>query len=116
MIFPITKRPLVGWGDEREDNVIRTEIDAGYRVTRPRFTKARVPQWGPFTWQYLTDEEYQTLMDFYDNTTGSGSAMFEFTAYTRGQEITRNVRFASPPKATYYGYGYWLVQCTFEEV
>lgn len=116
LVFPITRRPIANWNDDREDNVLRSETDAGYRITRPRFSRPIVPAWGPFTWQHLTDAEYQALMEFYDNDTGSGSAMFEFTAYTRSREITRTVRFASPPKANYIGYNKWLVQCTFEEV
>jgi len=111
IIFPITRRPITPWDSEREDNVIRSPMEAGYETTRPRYTKVR-DNLGPFTWQYLTDADYQTLMNFY----GANCALiFQFSVSTRTRTITKNVRFAAPPKASYVGMDKWLVQCTFRE-
>lgn len=115
LIFPIKRPPIVTWNQEREDNVYRSPAEYGYKMTRPRFTKARRTL-GPFTWQYLNDAEHEILMDFYDNITACGSLPFQFTVSTRSRKITKNVRFSAPPKETYIGYDKWLVQCTFEEV
>lgn len=115
LIFPITRKPITPWQEEREDNVLRSQKDAGYKVTRPRFSRT-MSIMGPFTWQHLTDADYQTLMNFYDNQTGGGSDMFQFSVSTRTRTITKIVRFTGPPKATYIGLDKWLVECTFEEV
>lgn len=115
LVFPDIQPPIVPWDEQREDNVLRSKTEDGYEITRPRYTKVRTTL-GPLTWQYLTDAEYQTLMDFYDNTTAGGSLPFQFSVSTRTRTITKTVRFTEPPKATYVGIDWWQVQCTFREV
>ncbi|MCM0760662.1 hypothetical protein M7775_19105 [Sporomusa sphaeroides DSM 2875] len=116
LLFPITQRPIVGWSDGRPDNLlIVSQQDAGYKVTRPRFTRP-INKLGPFVWQYLNEVQKEQLMTFYDETTGFGSLPFNFTYYTRAGSHTVNVRFDGAPKCQYVGYGKWLVTCSFEEV
>jgi hypothetical protein len=115
LLWPITRPPIVPWDEKREDNVLRSNTENGYELTRQRYTKVR-DTLGPFTWQYLSGADYNTLMTFFDTTTASGSLPFSFSASTRTSTITKTVRFTAPPDATYIGHDKWLVKCTFREV
>jgi len=109
--WPVTQRPIVPYDNQRENNVLKSEQTNGVVIRRLRYPKAR-HKLGPFTWQYLSETDYASLMAFYD---ANAAQPFNFTYYTRGGSVTKTVCFAEPPKESYAGIG-WLVQCTFEEV
>ncbi len=115
LVFPVIRPPIVEWSGEDEDNVLRSKTEDGYEITRLRYSRIRETL-GPFTWQFLTDQEYQALMNFYRSITAGGSLPFQFSVSTRSRMITKIVRFSEPPKYSYVGFDRWQVQCTFREV
>lgn len=80
---------------EREDNVIRSQSEAGYELTRPRWTRIRKT----FTvkYQLLTPAD-KALLDTFIDTTTCGAYLFNWT--NPADSTVYSVRFAVPPKVT----------------
>ena len=112
--FPITQSPTPPYTLELEDNVLRSNTDGGYVITRSRYTRARTTTM-TFNWQYLKDADYLTVMDFYQNTVGNGSLPFYFTLKTDTINKVYTVMFKAPPKTVYVGMGLWEVTLNFME-
>ena len=112
-IFPISQRPIVPFDLLDEDNVLRSEPTAGPVMKRLRFPESREGTMGRFTWQYLSDDDHDKLVEFYHD---NSALPFEFTYYIKSKMVTKIVTFKEPPKRSYAGSGWWQVQCTFEEV
>jgi len=118
MNFPISKSPKPPFTIENVDNVIRSAMEDGYEITRPRFTKVRKNITG-VKWD-LTNSEYQILDDFYCSY-GSTSFTITFniakgTSGDLGIAITKIVRFTKPPSFAYQGMGVWEATCDFRQI
>lgn len=87
--------------ESREDPTIRSKMDGGYMVTRPRHTRTprRLITTG-FT--DLPDSDKQALESFYIAVAG-GSSIFTYIHPVSGEEIY--VRFAAPFTFSYAGVG-----------
>jgi hypothetical protein len=114
LTFPITKAPMPNYDIEKEDIVVRSPVTSGYTLTRLKFTRARTNPMS-FKWNFLTDAEYLTLMNFFEVTTANGSLSFNFTFKTTGITRVYTVLFAKPPKTAYVGMGLWEVDLEFIE-
>lgn len=98
-----------------EETVLRSPAEAGYTISRRKFTRARLLGM-KFKWQYMNDAEYETFMNFYKNTTKNGSLPFNFSFSTLTLTKSYVVMFASPPETSYAGIGCWEVECIFDEL
>ena len=97
-----------------EDIMLRSPTDAGYVLTRPRFTRARKTY--EFSWD-LNDDEIFNFMNFYDRDVNYGSSSFWIDFYLNNTtRINCKVLFASPPDVTYSGIGTWGLTCKFTEL
>ena len=122
MDFPITSSPKPPFKIEPEDNIIRSKMEDGMQLTRPRSSKARKKI--ELKWD-LNNAEYLLLDNFYDNETGCGSLPFNLTINFMASDngwgnaafsITKQVNFSEPPEYSYVGMGAWEVTCKFLEV
>jgi len=89
------------FSDVPVDPAMTQEIEGGWEVSRPRYTRApaRVITTG-FT--DITDAQKTLLFNYYAAMRG-GSASFSYLNPVSGETMT--VRFAKPPKAEYAGMG-----------
>lgn len=101
MAIPLAaKQDSAKFGFEQEDVGIRSEMEGGYVLTRPRHTRNPRRTWKTgFTDLSNTDKE--TFEAFY-NTNGTHTA---FSYDLPVLATTVNVRFRSPPRYSYKGYG-----------
>ena len=109
-----SKQDSQKFGEMTEDNVIRGEMQGGYTVTRPRYTRKAIQTWKTgFTW--LDDTDMGTWRTFYD--TVETHSIFQWTHPTTS--VTYDVRFAEPPKITFEGRGalyLWSIDIILQEV
>lgn len=110
-VFPTIKQPVCDFEEDYISSVISSEIDGGYKVTRPRFS--RRPGLWVAKWETLNDTDYDKLMEFYKNTIAGGAAMFTWTHPKRNTVHT--VRIAEKGKFNLNQYG-WSGTLTIEEV
>jgi hypothetical protein len=88
------------FGFDVEDVGIRSEMDGGYVLTRPRHTRKPRRTWNTgFT--DLSNAQFNTFVDFW-NTNGTFKG---FTYVVRTSNEVVNVRFATKPEFKYAGYG-----------
>ena len=84
------------------DPTLRLETDGGYVLTRPRFT--RKPRKLITTgFSFISESSKNIIQAYYDAKRG-GSESFPYLHPTTG--VTLTVRFKSPPKFKYVGFGY----------
>lgn len=87
------------FGVDIEDVGIRSSMEGGYVLTRPRHTRTPRRTWTTgFT--DLSNDEYETFLDFF-NQYGTYKG---FTYYVTPSNETVNVRFAAVPKFEYKGF------------
>ena len=88
---------------------LKSPVEAGYKITRRRFTRA------PRTWkmQYgaMNDSDYQVLSQLIDEQGTTGS--FNWTHPITGE--THEVRFVRRPKLLFKN-TLWFMHCELEEV
>ena len=79
IVFPtdLVPQPEYPLPTTREDNVLRSNVDAGYELSRRRYTRQR-KTW-ELKWTKLAPSFVKVLEDFYDNDTKSGSLNFKWT-------------------------------------
>lgn len=93
------------------DNTISSSTDAGYKLTRARNT--RFIKTYTFSWFALSDDEYLTLLKFYEKV--GTFEIFKFTNWI--DEKTYEVRFAESLKEWQYNHPVgWQGSLSFEEV
>ena len=89
------------FNEEQADPVQRKEVDGGYVMTRPRFTRLPRKTWTTgFT--DLTDAEKNEFTAFWDSKRGGSDS---FTYENPTDNVTYTVRFAGAPKIKYTGMG-----------
>ena len=113
--FPTLSRspsfPLAPDG-EIEDSTLRSQFEAGYELTRPRFTRAR-RSWG-VRYPVVSSADKALLVAFEQTTVRGGADSFSWT-----HPITStvySVRFAGPLKYAQFAIGKWSVEFMLREV
>lgn len=99
--FPLsTKQDSSQYGFEQEDTGMRSEMEGGYVLTRPRHLRTPRRTWKTgFT--DLSDTDKTTFENFYD-TYGTYKS-FTYALPVAGTVVT--VRFKQVPKYEYKGFG-----------
>lgn len=110
--WPSIQKPSYDLSEKPEDTVIRSEFDAGYEITRPRFTRNRAT-FG-LSWNAMKAADKTALDVFYKTTTVNGSLYFTWTHPDDGASHT--VRFTGPPEYSLIAVGLWRVSVTLREV
>lgn len=93
MDFPtLTMTPSYPLNESEEDNQIASPTEAGYKITRPRFTRAR--RKFIITYEFLTPTDKATLETFYRTSCNYGASLFN---WTHPESLTVYiVKFAKP--------------------
>lgn len=81
------------------DPVKRAEVDGGYTVTRPRYTRLPRKTWTT-GFSDLTDAEKDSFATFWDLKMGGADS---FTYLNPADAVTYTVRFKGMPKIKYVG-------------
>ncbi|MEA5092463.1 hypothetical protein SDC9_37476 [bioreactor metagenome] len=110
--WPDIQKPAYNLAEDPEDAVIRSEFDAGYEQTRPRFTRNRTTY--GLSWKAMRTTDKSTLDSFYKNTLANGALMFTWAHPDDG--ITHTVRFTGPPTYNLIAVGLWSVELKLREV
>ena len=76
----------------REDNILRSTTDAGYQITRQRYTRARKTY--ELTWKTMRQDDRDTLIDFFERRTANGSLPFYWINPI--DDTRHQVRFTEP--------------------
>jgi hypothetical protein len=100
-VFPLaSKQDAAAYGFEQEDKGIRSEMEGGYVLTRPRFTASPRRTWKTgFT--NLSNTDKLTFQNFF--TVFGTYQSFTYTAPSGDGSVT--VRFKQAPKYEYKGFG-----------
>ena len=96
----------------RENNVIRSSSDAGYTITRRKYTKTRKTY--ELKWTALKSSLRNMLIDFYDSKTQSGALSFIWKYPVTNEEI--EVRFTQPPEESLTAPNLYSISCSVMEV
>jgi len=89
------------FGVVQADPAKKVEIEGGYTVTRPRYTRLPRKTWSTgFT--DLTDAEKDSFAAFWDTNFGGSDS---FTYLNPADAVTYTVRFKGQPKIKYEGMG-----------
>ena len=90
--WPDIPNPIYPLKTDREDNVIRSNTDSGYEITRQRYTRTRKSY--ELKWTAISQDDRDTIVKFYDTKTASGS--LSFTWYHPVDGSKHEVRFSEP--------------------
>lgn len=110
--WPNIQKPSYNLTEDPEDAVIRSDFDAGYEITRPRFTRNRAT-FG-LSWNAMKSADKATLATFYTTTTVNGSLYFTWTHPDDG--VSHTVRFTGPPQYKLIAVNLWSVELKLREV
>lgn len=108
-VLPVT--PDITMPAKPRDNTIRSEVEAGYGQTRPRFTR-KTRDFGPWKYSVLTRAERDLLCAHYDEV--GCDVIFPWTRPIVG--TIHNVRFKEPPTDEPVSPTCWSFTFTLEEV
>lgn len=110
--FPDIQKPSTPLKITPEDTTIRSTMEDGTVVARRKFTKIRNTY--VLTWDYLSNDDYVTLMDFLENTIYMGALPFTWTQPMTGK--TKTVIFISMEDFETKLYNKWSGSITLEDV
>lgn len=110
--WPSIQAPSYPLAITPEDAVIRTEFDAGYQQTRPRFTRNR-KTWG-LKWTAMPEADWVTLLNFFVSTLANGAGITDWTI--PGTSSVYAVRFTKPPVASVVAPNIYQVEVEIREV
>lgn len=110
--WPNIKNPSYPLEKEREDNVLRSNSEFGYVMTRQRYTKARRTY--TLEWEAMRKSDYLIFAAFYDDTLKNGSLSFNWT--NPETEETCECRFSGPFKDKLIHQGIYEISATIIEV
>lgn len=114
IVWPVslTQEPeATGFSQQLEDNLIRTQMDAGKAKVRRRFSAGVMLSSMSMV---LTTEEKNTLVAFYETTLVDGSLEFDWIDHLKGGAAT--YRFVAPPIFRAIGQVIWKVTMQLEIV
>ena len=114
MDFPIlNQKPSFTFTETTTYKTLKSPFEDGYQLTRPLWTKPK-KEWH-IVYKYLSDSDYQTLRDFFENSALGGAVSFNWTNPV--DNMSYEVRFKEDSlKAEYVTVGYWDVEFDLEEV
>ena len=109
--FPTIRLPS-GLEEELENPAIRSEMESGIIISRPRYTRLR--KIFTLEWQNLNGTDYRTLKSFFIARLGGGEA-FTWTHPKEG--ITFTVRFNGDSfRAKHTEMDFWNLSIRLEQV
>ena len=76
-VFPNIRKPSYPFLEKLEDPAIRSTMENGMVVSRPRFTRNR--KTFTLSWNNMPNPDYVILRNFYTNIVYGGSAVFTWT-------------------------------------
>lgn len=94
-----------------EDLALRSEMESGIVVTRPRFTRPR-RTW-QLSWENMRGKHYRALRAFYEQMYGGAASFFWTHPIETG---TFTVRFAGRFEAKSTALDFWRVSVSLEQV
>lgn len=110
-VFPeIPVTPAFPIPRKRRDNTLKSESEAGYIQSRPRFTR-KPSDFGPLDYQNLTAAEKEQIKALHDQV--GCSVLFSWTMPV--ENTTHNVRFKEDPTFKLIGPDVWSCSFTLEE-
>lgn len=102
---------LNSFDQEFPNGAVRAETDSGPAFQRQRFTAA--PE--PFAGTMIIDKtQYNTLLDFWKNTTNMGATPFDWKHPITGNAATVQFDVSSPPSISLLGQDLIEVSLNFE--
>lgn len=111
-VFPtLSHPPEYPLKETRIDQSLKSEVEKGYVVTRPRFTRTRKRI--RVTYNVLSQADKNTLDTFVDTVKGDAN-IFTWTHPQSG--TVYNVRFAKPPEFELFAIDYWKTEFDLETV
>jgi len=97
--------------ETRVDQSLKSDMEKGYVITRPRFTRVR--KRFHVTYNVLTQADKNTLDTFVDTVKGDAD-IFTWTHPQSG--TVYNVRFAKPPELELFALDLWRTEFDLETV
>jgi hypothetical protein len=98
-----------GYGEQPKPGTVRTGVDVGPSLTRPRFSARTTNIAGQVE---LTTTQAATLETFHDSTLSQGAVAFDWTHPRTGASV--QMRFLEPPSIQPIGGGAWLASLSLE--
>lgn len=86
-----------GFSIQNPTGAVRTDMDTGKPFQRRRYTAAVTPVSGRM---WLTSDQYETLLNFWENTLGMGAVEFDWVHPITGSAETFRFDATSPPQIT----------------
>lgn len=111
LVFPSIANPVYPLNEGRENPAISSQMENGIVISRPRFTRIR-KKW-ILKWTALKNDEYQVLMNFWDQMCG-GSQEFQWSNPITNVNYT--VRFTGELNFQLASYDMWEGEITLQEV
>lgn len=113
--FPNIQPPAYPWGEQREDNVLRSPFEDGSVQSRLRYSKGRKSY--DIVWNAMPDGDYDKLEAFLDEIK-NGALPFSFVrpATKTRPATTLTLQLTATPKAIQNTYGLWNVTMSVKEV
>lgn len=109
--FPVLDvSPNLPIARKHRDNTLKSEVEAGYVQSRPRYTR-KTSEFGPIDYQVLTSAEKDQIQSLFDQV--GCSAIFAWIMPI--ETTTHNVRFKEPPAFKLVGPSIWACNFTLEE-
>jgi prophage DNA circulation protein len=106
----LPQTPLLdGYSDVPQNSVLRSDFDT-YTKQRNRFTAVIHDVSEKYV---MTNNQYTTFIEFYENTLNFGADVFTKTDPVTG--LTKNYRFVEPYSSSFNGV-LWVVELTLEKL
>lgn len=105
-------KPEYGLEEEYYKQQLRSEFEAGYVLSRPRYSRGRL-RWKNLGWLLLSDANYATLLAFFVANQGGS-----FTWTHPGSSVTYTCRFSTDSITSQFHCTGWRknVRCPIEQV
>jgi hypothetical protein len=110
-VFPNVANPVYPLDEGRENPAISSQMENGMVISRPRFTRIR-KKW-ILKWTALKNNEYQLLMNFWEQMCG-GSQEFQWVNPVTG--VSYIVRFTGEINFHLTSHDMWEGEITLQEV
>lgn len=113
--FPSTiRKPSYGFVPEWDRPILESQFEDGTVQTRLKYNRGRDTYTVP--WNHLTQEEYETLEEFYKTTTAYGALPFTFEIPLAVGVKTITCRFVEKPTLAVSSFNSWKVSIKVQEV
>lgn len=102
-----------GYGEQPQARTLRTQMDAGLPKQRQRFTAGTNQHTVRLQ---LTQAQWETLLDFWDNTLGGGALPFDWQYWHTGANAEYRFVGSEPPQRKALGGDLYEASFTLEEL